>query len=87
MHPAHAINQELNVFLLTDSHLTFADGTCTHKIPHLNFFYQFILIYRVNIGKMAILNKNIGIIGHFLKDRDFIGNIGNIGTLEGLHLG
>ena len=31
--------------------------------------------------KKAILNKNIGIIGHFLKDRDFIGNIG---TLEGL---
>ena len=32
---------------------------------------------------MAILNigKNIGIIGHFLKDRDFIGNIG---TLDGL---
>ena len=35
---------------------------------------------------MAILNKNIGIIGHFLKDRDFIGNIGNIGTLEGLEI-
>ena len=32
---------------------------------------------------MAILNKNIGIIGHFLKDRDFIGNIG---TLEGLEI-
>ena len=29
----------------------------------------------------AILNKNIGNIGHFLKDEDFIGNIG---TLEGL---
>ena len=27
------------------------------------------------------MNKNIGIIGHFLKDRDFIGNIG---TLEGM---
>ena len=38
----------------------------------------------VNIGKRGILNKNIGIIGQFLKDRDFIGNIGNIGTLEGL---
>ena len=44
-------------------------------------FYQFILIYRVNIGKKAILSKNIGIIGHFLKDRGFIGNIG---MLEGL---
>ena len=44
-------------------------------------FYQFILIYRVNIGKKAILSKIIGIIGHFLKDRGFIGNIG---TLEGL---
>ena len=51
---------------------------------HILTFYQFILIYRVNIGKRAILNKNIGIIGHFLKDRDFIGNIGNIGTLESL---
>ena len=51
---------------------------------HILTFYQFILIYRVNIGKRAIMNKNIGIIGHFLKDRDFIGNIGNIGTLEGL---
>ena len=32
------------------------------------------------------MNKNIGTIGHFLKDRDFIGYtcIGNIGTLEGL---
>ena len=38
----------------------------------------------VYIGKRAILNKNIGIIGHFLKDGDFIGNIG---TLEGLHEG
>ena len=27
------------------------------------------------------MNKNVWIIGHFLKDRDFIGNIG---TLEGL---
>ena len=27
------------------------------------------------------MNKNIGIMGHFLKDRDFIGNIG---MLEGL---
>ena len=24
--------QELNVFLLTDTYLTFADGTCTKKI-------------------------------------------------------
>ena len=30
---------------------------------------------------MAFLNKNIGIIRHFLKERDFIGNIG---MLEGL---
>ena len=30
------------------------------------------------------MNKFTGIIGHFLKDRDFIGNLGNIGTLEGL---
>ena len=67
----------MNVFLLTNTYLTFADGTSTFY-----FFYQFILIYRVNIGKRAILNKNIGIIGHFLKDRDFIGNIG---TLEGLN--
>ena len=71
----------MNFSLLTDTYLTFADGTCTHKIPYFNFFYLFILIYRVNIGKRAILNKNIGIIGHFLKDRDFIGNIG---MLEGL---
>ena len=48
-------------------------------MEHLHFI---ILIYRVNIGKRAILNKNIGIIGHFLKDRDFIGNIG---MLEGLN--
>ena len=73
----------MNVFLLTDTYLTFADGTCTQKIPLLNFFtYIFILIYRANIGKRAILNKNIGIIGHFLIDRDFIGNIG---MLEGLY--
>ena len=32
---------------------------------------------------MAILSKNIWIIGHFLKDRDFIGNIG---MLEGMLL-
>ena len=44
---------------------------------------QFILIYRVNIGKRALLNKNIGIIVHFLKDKDFIGNIG---ILKGLLL-
>ena len=44
-------------------------------------------LYRVNIGKRAIINKNIGNIGHFLKDRDFIGNIGNKRTLEGLLLG
>jgi hypothetical protein len=37
-----------------------------------------------NIGKRAILWQNIGIIGHFQKDRDFIGNIGNVGPLEGL---
>ena len=67
----------MNVFLLTDTFVTLADGTCTHKI-----LYQFILIYRVNIGKRAILNKNIGIIGHFLIDRDFIGIIG---MLEGLY--
>ena len=74
-----------NVFLLTDTYLTIADGTYTHKNPHCKFFYQFILIYWVNIGNRAILNKNIGIIGHFLEDRDIIGNIGNIGTLEGLN--
>ena len=38
------------------------------------------------MGKRAILNKNIGIVGYFLKDRDFIRNIGNIGTLEGLRV-
>ena len=54
--------QELNVFLLTDTFVTLADGTCTPKI-----LYRFILIYRVNIGKRAI-----GIIG------DFIGNIGTL---------
>ena len=54
------------------------------KNSTLKVFYQFILIYRVNTGKKAILNKNIGIIGHFLKDRDFIGNIWNKGMLEGL---
>ena len=32
---------------------------------------------------MAILYKNTGIIEHFLKDRDLIGNIG---TLEGLYI-
>jgi hypothetical protein len=37
--------------------------------------------YRANIGKRAILCQNIRIIGHFQKDRDFIGNIG---PLEGL---
>jgi hypothetical protein len=37
-----------------------------------------------NIGKRAILCQNIGIIGPFQKDRDFIGNIGNIGPLESL---
>ena len=26
-HPVHAVNRELNVFLLTDTYLTFADGT------------------------------------------------------------
>ena len=52
------------------------------KNSTFKLFYQFILIYRVNIGKRAILNKNIGIIGHFLIDRDFIGIIG---MLEGLY--
>ena len=47
------------------------------------FLYLFILIYRVNIGKRATLNKNIGIVGHLLKDRDFIGNKG---MLEGLKI-
>ena len=56
------------VFLLTDTFPTFADVTCTHKIPHFNFFTN--SFYRVNIGKRAILNKNLGIIGHFLKDRE-----------------
>ena len=58
------------------------EHACTHKISHFKFF-KFILIYRVNIGKRALLNINIGIIGHFLKDRDFIGNIGK---LEGLYI-
>ena len=53
---------------------------------HILTFLPIHSIYRVNIGKRGILNKNIGIIGQFLKDRDFIGNIGNIGTLEGLCL-
>ena len=29
---------KIECFLLTDTYLTFADGTCTHKIPHFNFF-------------------------------------------------
>ena len=52
-----------------------------HKKFHFKTFLP-IHIYRVNIGKRAILNKNIGIIGHFLIDRDFIGIIG---MLEGLY--
>ena len=48
---------------------------------HILTFLPIHSIYRVNIGKRGIFNKNIGIIGQFLKDRDFIGNIG---TLEGL---
>jgi hypothetical protein len=55
------------------------------NIQHYNF--RPILIYRANIGKRAILCQNIGIIGHFQKDRDFIGNKGNIGLLEDLNLG
>jgi hypothetical protein len=55
------------------------EGTAK-KIQHYNF-RQIILIYRANIGKRAILCQNIGIIGHFQKDR---GCIGNIGPLEGL---
>ena len=51
------------------------------KFHILTFFYEFILIYRLNIGKRAILNKNIGIRGLFLKDRDFIGNIGMLEDL------
>jgi hypothetical protein len=46
-------------------------------------FDQLILIYRANIGKRAILCQNIRIIGHFQKDRDFIGNIG---PLEGRYM-
>ena len=34
------------------------------------------------MGKRAILNKNKGIKGHFLKDMDFKGNIGNVGRLK-----
>ena len=56
--------QELNVFLLLlqmeHVHIKF------HSLTYL----PLILIDRVNIGKRAILNKNIGIIGHFLKDRE-----------------
>jgi hypothetical protein len=48
---------------------------------YIIIFDQLILIYRANIGKRAILCQNIRIIGHFQKDRDFIGNIG---PLEGL---
>ena len=51
------------------------------KKYNIIIFDQLILIYRANIGKMVILCQNIGIIGHFQKDRDFIGNIG---PLEGL---
>ena len=51
------------------------------KKTNIIIFDQLILIYRANIGKRAILCQNIGIIGHFRKDRDFIGNIG---PLEGL---
>ena len=53
---------------------------------YIIIFDQLILTYRANIGKRGILCQNIGIIGHFQNDRDFIGNIGNIGPLEGPHL-
>ena len=36
------------------------------------------------MGKRDILCQNIGIIGNFQKDRDFIGNLGNIGPFESL---
>lgn len=45
-------------------------------------FNQLISIYRDNIGKRVILNSNIGIIGHCLKDREI--NIENTGPVEGL---
>ena len=48
------------------------------KKYNIIIFDQLILIYRANIGKKAILCQNIG---HFKKDRDFIGYIG---LLEGL---
>ena len=56
----------------------------TQKKYNIIIFDQLNLIYRANIGKRAILCQNIGIIGHFQKDRDFIGNLGNIGPLESL---
>ena len=68
--------QELNVFLLTDTY-----HTHVHIKFHILNFLPIHSNYMVNIGKRTIQNKNIGIIGHFLKDRDFIGNIG---MLEGL---
>ena len=49
-----------------------------HIKLHILTFLPIHSIYRVNIGKRGILNKNIGIIGQFLKDRDFIGNIGTL---------
>ena len=50
---------------------------------HILIFLQIHSNFRVNIGKRAILNKNIGILGPFLKDMDFIGSIE---MLEGLYI-
>ena len=69
----------LQVHVFTILLKVFKGGECK-KIQHYNFS-RIILIYRANIGKRAILCQNIGIIGHFQKDRDFIGNIM---PLEGL---
>jgi hypothetical protein len=39
------------------------------KKYNIIIFGQLNLIYRANIGKRTILCQNIGIIGHFQKDR------------------
>jgi hypothetical protein len=39
-------------------------------------------IFRVNQGSPILVDEDVS--KHFQKDRDFIGNIGNIGPLESL---